>query len=318
MPSIAGLEKTSSASTMTKTAPVARDEFTRVMADQLLRSTRQYGRWKAVQEDDPARAMRIARFVVERHGLFSGRGRVSQDQMERFDRLTRDLGKEGIHLFTTSQLRRLDAPGTGIETAATSRPADQPSHAVEPSVEERYAQLDCFQFVAAVLEDNGIRYYGKHGVGNALIRKAVEAQKPSNCFLTGEGVTRLLSREALTVTVKGNAFERAWEALEPHLREGAILSFSSRRFGHTGIVGARDGRWVFIHSSGNAGDNQSYRVKEEGLAGEITSWLARAGSENDFLSITVGHVDKELAASYSRPVSSGSGPSEQAKVNLFA
>lgn len=318
MPTIAGIEKTSAGSTMTKTAPTARDEFTIVMADQLLRTTRQYGRWKAVQEENPARAMRIARSVVERHGLFSGRGRVSPDRMEQFDRLTRDLGKEGIHLFTTSQLRPLDPPGTGIDTDAKSRNADQPSYAVEPSVKERYAHMDCFQFVAAVLEDNGIRYYGKQGVGNALIRKAVEAQKPSNCFLTGEGVTRLLSREAFTVTVKGNAFERAWGALDPHLREGAILSFSSRRFGHTGIVGARDGRWVFIHSSGNPGDNQSYRVKEEDLAGEISSWLERAGKENDFLSITVGQVDRELAASYSRPGSSSPEQSEQAKVNLFA
>jgi hypothetical protein len=172
--------------------------------------------------------------------------------------------------------------------------------------------------VAAVLEENGIRYYGKDGVGNALIAKAKTEHKSSNHFLTGEGLTRLLSSETVSVTVKGESVQQAWELLEPRLKEGAILSFSSRRAGHTGIVGLKDGRWVFINSSGKLGDRGSYRVREEDLGEEIRSRLEKAKKDKSPLSITLGQVDRNLAAAYRKPESSIVADTRKGRVNLLA
>jgi hypothetical protein len=322
MPRIAGLEKASVDRYRTKNAPAeSKDKFTVLMADQILLSTKQYGRWKTIRETDPARATRLARIVMERHDLFDGRGGLSADRVDRFDRLTKDLRKEGIHLFTSSQLREI-VPGVNGAAATVNVPgvalSGKPSNAAEHSFSGRYSNLDCFQFVAAVLEENGIRYYGKNGAGNALIKKAVTEHKPSNSFLTGEGVTQLLSSESFTLTVKESSFQGAWKKIEPRLKEGSILSFSSRRFGHTGIVGKRNGRWMLIHSSGTPEQKSSYRVKEEDLAEEIRGWLEKAKKEKDFLSITVGQVDRDLAAAYNMPEPLSPGKSEKAKVNLFA
>jgi hypothetical protein len=172
--------------------------------------------------------------------------------------------------------------------------------------------------VAAVLEKNGIRYYGKDGVGSALIGKAKMEHKPSNHFLTGEGLTRLLSSDTVTLDVRGESLQQTWEILEPRLKEGAILSFSSHRAGHTGIVGLRDGRWVFINSSGRLGDKSSYRVKEEDLEGEIRSWLEKVRKEKGSLSITLGQVDRELAAAYRKPESLTMAETGKGRVNLLA
>jgi hypothetical protein len=172
--------------------------------------------------------------------------------------------------------------------------------------------------VASVLEENGIRYYGKDGVGHALVEKAKEEHKPSNHFLTGEGLTRILSSDSVTVNVKGESVQQTWEILEPRLKEGAILSFSSHRSGHTGIVGLREGRWVFINSSGRLGDKSSYRVKEEDLGEEIRSRLEKVKKEKATLSITLGQVDRELTAAYRKPESVSMAGMRKGSVNLLA
>lgn len=265
--------------------------FALYLTEQLLRGSRFYASWSNVRETYPGSTALINRRVAE-PGSLSGAGVING-----LYRRERAFAKERT---------------SGIVPSAQGRTANRTSR---PG---RYSRLDCYEFVAAVLEKNGIRYYGKDGVGRALIEKAKMEHKPSNRFLTGEGLTRLLSSDAFTVNVKGESVQQTWEILEPRLTEGAILSFSSQRAGHTGLVALKDGRWIFINSSGRLGDKSSYRVKEEDLKEEIRSWLVRAKKEKGSLSITLGRVDRELAAAYLKPDPLDVAEMRKERINLRA
>lgn len=268
-----------------------REGFARYLTGQLLRGATPYTSWKKVVKEAPDDRQKIAQPLADRSRLRSA-GVIN------------DLSRRG----RAPAREKTSGPGPSAEGRSASR----------ASLPGRYSRLDCYEFVASVLEENGIRYYGKDGVGNALVAKAKMEHKPSNHFLTGEGLTRLLSSDAVTVNVKGVSVEQTWEILEPRLKEGAILSFSSQRAGHTGIVGFRDGRWVFINSSGRLGDRSSYRVKEEDLGEEIRSRLAKAKNEKSSLSITLGRVDRELAAAYRKSESVSVAEMRKESVNLLA
>jgi hypothetical protein len=268
-----------------------RDDFGLHLAEHLFRGAKHYAPWRSMQEADADSSRRIARHPAERQRLQNAR--------------------------VPSRLSWRGRPHP-VGKASGSVPSAEPESTSKAGRPGRYSHLDCYEFVAAVLEENGIRYYGKDGVGNALIEKAKTEHKPSNHFLTGEGLTRLLSSDTVTVNVKGESVQQAWELLEPRLKEGAILSFSSRRAGHTGIVGVREGRWVFINSSGKLGNRRSYRVKEEDLGEEIRSRLAEAKRGKSSLSITLGQVDRDLAAAYRRPESSVVADTRKGRVNLLA
>lgn len=268
-----------------------RRDFALHLAEQIIRGANHYAPWRSMKETDGDSSLRIARHPAERQRL------------------------QNTRVPNSLSLRGRPHP---VEKASGPVPSAEPGSTSKAGRPERYSHLDCFEFVAAVLEENGIRYYGKDGVGNALIQKAKTEHKPSNHFLTGEGLTRLLSSDTVSVNVKGESVQQAWEFLEPRLKEGAILTFSSRRAGHTGIVGVRDGRWVFVNSSGKLGNRRSYRVKEEDLGEEIRSRLAEAKREKSSLSITLGQVDRDLAAAYRRPESSIVADTRKGRVNLLA
>ncbi|MCU0593861.1 MAG: hypothetical protein MUC98_00170 [Desulfobacterota bacterium] len=279
---------------LTKTErPLARQRegFALYLNEQLRRGATPYMSWKKVVKEAPDDRQKTARPLAERSRLRSA-GVIN------------DLSRRG----RAPAREKTSGPGPSSEGRSANR----------ASLPGRYSRLDCYEFVAAVLEENGIRYYGKDGVGNALVAKAKMEHKPSNHFLTGEGLTRLLSSDAVSVNVKGDSVEQTWEILEPRLKEGAILSFSSQRAGHTGIVGFRNGRWVFINSSGRLGDRSSYRVKEEDLGEEIRSRLAKAKNEKTSLSITLGRVDRELAAAYRKSESVSVAEMRKGSVNLLA
>jgi len=267
-----------------------RHDFALRLAEQLFLGTKHYAPWRSERKMAPDRSRRIASPLAERPKP------ASAGVINDLSRRGRALAKE-----------KASDPAPYGEDPSTNR----------VSQGGRYSRLDCYEFVAAVLEGNGIRYYGKDGVGRALVEKAKMEHKPSNHFLTGEGLTGLLSSDMASVHVKGESVQQVWEALEPRLKEGAILSFSSRRAGHTGIVGLRNGRWVFINSSGKLGEKRSYRVKEEDLEEEIRSRLAKAKNEKSPLSITLGQVDRGLAAAYRKPEFMGMAETRQGRVSLL-
>jgi len=268
-----------------------KEDFATRLAEQLQIGTLSYASWRSAAKTDPGGSRRIAGPLAERARLVNAGG-------------VKDISRRGRAL--------------GKEKASSPVPSAEDRRASRASLPSRYRRLDCYEFVAAVLEENGIRYYGKDGVGRALIEKAKTEHKPSNHFLTGEGLTRLLSSDTVTVKVQRESAQQVWETLEPMLKEGAILSFSSNRSGHTGFVGVKEGRWVFLNSSGKAGDKRSYRVKEEDLEAEIRTRLATARKEKIGLSITLGQVDRELAAAFRKPGSSLLAEMRKGNVNLQA
>jgi hypothetical protein len=98
--------------------------------------------------------------------------------------------------------------------------------------------------------------------------------------------------------VTDTSFDEIWNKIEPRLKKGAILSFSSQPFGHTGIIDQKNGQWVYINSSGVPYDRKTYRVIEENLKHEIRGRLQQANRQQTFLGITLGSVDRVLAAQF--------------------
>ena len=161
-----------------------------------------------------------------------------------------------------------------------------------------FRNKDCLEFLADLLEENGITYYGKNGVAEALIVKARSEGKNLNAYLTGEGITRKLSSNPVTVEIKkdgSDSFEDVWNRIIPHIQKGTILSFSSQSFGHTGIVDRVGNRWIYFNSSGIPSKPETYKVLAEDLKREIRSWFQRAKSQKTFLHITAGVIDPNLA-----------------------
>ncbi len=160
---------------------------------------------------------------------------------------------------------------------------------------------NCYEFIAGVLEENGIAYYGSKGIGGALLKKARSLGMNPNSFLTGEGITGLLCKNPVQFhlpQVTDKSHYEIWDKIEPYLKKGAILSFSSQFSGHTGIIGNDDGKWTYINSSGFGGSNMKYRVLNEDLKQELYKRLQQAKHEQTFLSITLGSVNRNLAAQF--------------------
>ena len=169
------------------------------------------------------------------------------------------------------------------------------------NIRHRFNNRDCYEFLAGILEENGIAYYGGNGVGSALIDQARSLGLTLNSFLTGEGITRLLCDKPVEINISrvtDASFDEIWNKIEPHLKKGAILSFSSQPFGHTGIIDQKNGQWVYINSSGVPYDRKTYRVIEENLKHEIRGRLQQANRQQTFLGITLGSVDRVLAAQF--------------------
>jgi hypothetical protein len=305
------------------------DQLELGMADRLIKTTRQYKKWQEIRQKDPAKAQEIARLVLERHSWVEGKTPATPEDRIHFDRLTEQLWKHSIYLYKSYQFS--DPLLFGDDRAiAEQETSPRPPHSTDKAtgqqttplareLNQRHAKKDCYEFLAGLLEENGIAYYGKDGIANHLIDKARQQDLNSNAYLTGEAVTELLCHEPVVIhlpQINEQSFERLWENLKPHLEEGAILSYSSQHFGHTGIVSRSGEQWDYINSSGLIGSKTSYRIKEEDLKTEIHGWLERAKKSHTFLSVTVGHVDPERAALFSK--TSALSPSPNAIVNLLA
>lgn len=299
--------------------------FSVTLTDNLLKNTMQYEKWKMIRQNDPVRAGNIARLVLERHDYVAGKAPVTEQDRNHFNFLTDRLRKEGINLYKSYQFNNpiFDEPaGDNKSVIKTGNGHHEFSLAIENSKAPESANLfkdrDCYEFLAGILEKNGISYYGINGVGSALIDQARSRGMSLNTFLTGEGITRLLCDNPVEVKVPGatdTSFDEIWGKIEPHLKKGAILSFSSQNNGHTGVIGHEEGRWVFINSSGSPGIRRTYRVIEEDLKNEIRDRLQRAKRQQTFLDITLGSVNRALTERFENPVlSGGSVPKE---IDLF-
>jgi len=274
----------------------------------LLKNTMQYEKWEAIRQNDPLRAGKIARMVIERHDYVAGKAPINEQGRKHFDHLTDQLKNEGIHLYNSHQFKTPifnETIGDNTHAATAEIRSRETLRAVESSttldLRHRYNNRDCYEFLAGILEDNGIAYYGSNGIGNTLIDQARSRGLTLNAFLTGEGITRLLCDNPVKINISrvtDTSFDEIWNKIEPHLKKGAILSFSSQPFGHTGIIDQKNGQWVYINSSGVPYDRKTYRVIEEDLKHEIRGRLQRANHHQTFLGVTLGSVDRNLAARF--------------------
>lgn len=320
------------------------DDFEIELTDKLLSTTGQYAKWKQIRQNSPSKAAKLAHLILERHEYISGDAQATSEGRLHFDSLTESIKAEGICLYKSDQFKDPIFPDIQedetIKASAKSRTSNasqafetKESAALTGSVNStkdtslttstlsrRFANKDCFEFLAGILEQKGINYYGKDGVASRLIDKAKGEGKDPYIYFTGEGVTDLLCDNPVTVHISDPANSSAqtvYDEIENHLKEGAILSYSAREFGHTGIVNNVDGHWVYVNSSGVFGNKKSYRVVEEDLKSEVAGWLRRAQRSNSSLDITLGVVDRNLAAPFSKPyfMSQGRAGSD---VNLLA
>ena len=280
------------------------------MAEELLRTTLQYPRWNEIRQSNAPKAYQIAKLVLERHAYVTGGASTAVEDRKRFDQITETLEKEGIYLHMAHDFEKpifqgshLAEPEMILQAQGSLNTLADTVSPLTLALRQRFPDKDCFEFVVGVLEIYGIDYYGKSGVASALMDKARIRGESPNSYLTGEGITGMLCSRPVTVRipkVTSDSQAEIWDKIEPHLKRGAILSFSSQHFGHTGIVDRVNDRWVYINASNSEGDGNTYQVVEEDLKGEIGTWLRRAQTKNTFRTATLGIVDRNLASRFSK------------------
>lgn len=187
--------------------------------------------------------------------------------------------------------------------------SDEPAldDAVKEFMGKNYNKMDCYELVVSGLENMGIKYTGKGGLGRHLINKAIDKGLSRNHYLTGEGLLEatghsVYNKTAFSVKKPVSQAESVMKEMQKVLKEGQILSFSTRTRGHTGIVSKQDGIWTFINSgymdNNISGKNGTKQVGEEILAKELENWFRVANSRKEGLKITLGDIDASKLVAY--------------------
>ncbi|MCK8602405.1 hypothetical protein [Desulfoferrobacter suflitae] len=168
-----------------------------------------------------------------------------------------------------------------------------------------YKRLNCYELVVAGLKGVGIRYEGRDGVQQSLIRRAMRQRLPLNSYFTGEGLIEasgeaLFSKQFHSRRRPAGIAREIWQEIKPVLEPGLVISFSTGRRGHTGVVARYRGHWTLINSGFMDNDLHSpvrqKRVGEEKLMQEILNWSRLAHSRRQPLNLTLGRIDKNKAA----------------------
>jgi len=190
-----------------------------------------------------------------------------------------------------------------VEPDTDSRLAE----AVRPFIGRDYDQMDCYELVVGGLKNLGIQYQGPGGLGERLIKRASENGVAANRYLNGEGLVsesgrKVFKKTFFSIKDPQNQADKTMDEIQGVLREGQILSFSTRSRGHTGIISRKDGVWTFINS-GEMDHNLSGRngirgVGEESLKDEIQNWFELAGKRKEGLKITLGSLDMKRLARF--------------------
>jgi hypothetical protein len=171
--------------------------------------------------------------------------------------------------------------------------------AVEPYVGRPYEEMDCFQLVVQGLEKMGVRYQGRGGLGERLMEMATGKGLPSNAYLNGEGLieasgSKVYSKSMFKVQDSRSQAREIYKEMEPFLRKGFILSFSTPTRGHTGIVSQKKQVWTYINSGEmdhHIGARPAQKsVGEESLIDEVRNWLSLAAERGESLIITLGRL----------------------------
>ena len=200
--------------------------------------------------------------------------------------------------------KQTDGPSVSVRTDGS---ASRLSAAVRKFLGTAYSKMDCYELVVGGLKEMGIQYQGKGGLGGHLVEKAVSRGFACNHYLNGEGLTDATgsmpyAKRVVKVKNADLEAERTMADMTPFLRDGQILSFSTRTRGHTGVVSNQDNVWTFINSGkmdhNLSGVNGPMGVGEEGLAAEIKNWFRLAARKGEGLTISLGAIDMEKLAKF--------------------
>jgi hypothetical protein len=182
--------------------------------------------------------------------------------------------------------------------------------AVEPYMGATYEELDCFELLVQGLEKLGIRYGGRGGLGEHLVKMAVGKGLPWNAYLNGEGLihasgSQIYSKSISRIRDIETQARHLITELEPLLEKGFILSFSTPTRGHTGIISQSERLWTFINSGDMDHRVGSQRVSkgvgEESLTEEIRNWVRLAADRKEPLLVTLGRLVEEKLRSVMIP-----------------
>lgn len=193
------------------------------------------------------------------------------------------------HLFQKTEIAKSDPFSQRLATA------------VKPYIGTSYNKINCFELLVHGLEEIGIQYRGPGGLGNHLIRSAMAKGLPENHYLSGEGLIETSGSLVYTKSIprikrSGKEALALYKEIEPLLRKGQILSFSTPNRGHTGIVSKRGNRWTYINS-GNMdhliSGKRKKGVGEESLGPEIRNWFRLAAGSGEALSVTIGRLNED-------------------------
>ncbi len=178
-------------------------------------------------------------------------------------------------------------------------PADLCS-AVKSFIGENYEDMDCFELVVSGLQNLGVQYSGKNGLGRHLINQAVAKGLPQNAYLNGEGLVSESGQSVYKKTLyrfddpKSQAV-KLMDEMKDLLARGQVLSFSTQNKGHTGVISKTSDQWTFINSGKMdhdiRGDYGQEKVGEEDLKMEIENWLTLAKNASQGLKITLGYLN---------------------------
>lgn len=178
------------------------------------------------------------------------------------------------------------------------QPADL-SEAVQKYMGTSYDEINCYELLVKGLHQMDIPYSGKNGLFSKLTRMALDKGMAPNAYLNGEGIIKaagslVLSKNYTGISDWKNDAAALIKELEPLLDNGQILSFSTEKRGHTGVVSQKDEQWTFINSGrlDNSVNRNSlpHGVGEETLREEINNWFKMAHARRENLSVTLGRL----------------------------
>ena len=201
-------------------------------------------------------------------------------------------------------------------TLSPHRPAANLSEAVQQYLGTSYDEMNCYELVVKGLRHLDIPYGGKDGLYAKLTRMAVDRGLAPNAYLNGEGIIKaagslVLSRNYAHVSNWQSETAALVREIEPLLDNGQILSFSTEKRGHTGVISQRNNQWTFINSGRL--DNPVTRsrlnrgVGEEILTEEIGNWFKTAQTGKETLTVTLGRLEQTKIQTAYNPRGSISG-----------
>ncbi len=179
--------------------------------------------------------------------------------------------------------------------------------AVKPFIGTSHSNVDCYELVVNGITSLGYRYHGQAGIKSSLMEMALRDRLPANAYLTGEGLVAKTGRAIVSKSFEniGDPAQAAMafvREIQPLLRQGRILSFSTPTKGHTGVISKAENQWTFINSGmmdNSVGKSvNANAVGEEFLTDELENWFARAKKQRQPLKITIGALDQEKLATF--------------------